>query len=86
MSITRRLTVQLASLALGLTSTAAPVVAQSTHVLVPADKVQWGPAPPAPARRGADRRPRGQSRGKGRGDAAPSDFPPTTTSRRTGTA
>jgi hypothetical protein len=26
--------------------TAAPCVAQSTHVLVPTDKVQWGPAPP----------------------------------------
>ena len=25
----------------------APVGAQSAHVLVPADKVQWGPAPPA---------------------------------------
>jgi len=47
MSITRCLTVQLASLALGLTFTAGPVLAQSTHVLVPADKVQWGPAPPA---------------------------------------
>ena len=47
MSITRCLTVQLASLALGLTCTAGPVFAQSTHVLVPADKVQWGPAPPA---------------------------------------
>ena len=47
MSITRCLTVRLASLALGLTSTAGPVFAQSTHVLVPADKVQWGPAPPA---------------------------------------
>lgn len=47
MSITRCLTVQLASLALSLTFTAGPVSAQSTHVLVPADKVQWGPAPPA---------------------------------------
>ena len=46
MSITRRLTVQLASLALGLTSAAGPVFAQSAHVLVPANKVQWGPAPP----------------------------------------
>jgi hypothetical protein len=45
MSITRR-TVRLASVALGLTMTIAPAVAQSTHVLVPADKVQWGPAPP----------------------------------------
>ena len=46
MSITRCLTVQLASLAVSLASTAGPVLAQSTHVLVPADKVQWGPAPP----------------------------------------
>jgi hypothetical protein len=46
MSITRR-TVRLASVALGLSMTIAPAVAQSTHVLVPADKVQWGPAPPA---------------------------------------
>ena len=47
MSITRCLTVQLASLALSLAFTAGPVFAQSAHVLVPADKVQWGPAPPA---------------------------------------
>jgi hypothetical protein len=46
MTITRCLTVQLASLALSLTFTAGPVIAQSPHVLVPADKVQWGPAPP----------------------------------------
>ena len=46
MSITRCLAVQLASFALSLTCTAGPVFAQSTHVLVPADKVQWGPAPP----------------------------------------
>ena len=47
MSITRCLTVQLAFLALSLTFTAGPVSAQSAHVLVPADKLQWGPAPPA---------------------------------------
>jgi hypothetical protein len=46
MSITRRATVQLAVFVLGLTMTVAPAVAQSPHVLVPADKVQWGPAPP----------------------------------------
>ncbi|HVH26613.1 MAG TPA: cupin domain-containing protein [Vicinamibacterales bacterium] len=46
MSITRCLTVFIASLALTLTFRSGPVVAQSTHVLVPADKVQWGPAPP----------------------------------------
>jgi hypothetical protein len=47
MSITGCLTVQLASVALGLAFTAGAIVAQSPHVLVPADKVQWGPAPPA---------------------------------------
>ena len=46
MSITRRATVQLASLALSLTFAVAPAAAQSAHLLVPADKVQWGPAPP----------------------------------------
>jgi len=47
MSITRRAIVLLASMALGLTVTVAPALAQSAHVLVPADKLQWGPAPPA---------------------------------------
>ena len=37
----------LASLVLGLALSAALVAAQSAHVLVPADKVQWGPAPAA---------------------------------------
>jgi quercetin dioxygenase-like cupin family protein len=46
MSITHRLAVRLAPVALGLICAAGPVVAQSAHVLVPADKVQWGPAPP----------------------------------------
>lgn len=46
MRITRRGRVQLATLALGLTVTVAPAAAQSMHVLIPADKVQWGPAPP----------------------------------------
>ena len=46
MNITRYATVQLASLALGLTLTIATGAAQSAHILVPADKVQWGPAPP----------------------------------------
>lgn len=46
MSITRRLTVQLASFVLSLISAAGLVFAQSAHVLVPAEKVQWGPAPP----------------------------------------
>ena len=47
MCITRRAAVHLAIFALGLTVTVAPAAAQSTHVLVPADKVQWGPAPAA---------------------------------------
>jgi hypothetical protein len=46
MSITRFLTALLASLAITLMAVAGPVFGQSTHVLVPADKVQWGPAPP----------------------------------------
>ena len=31
---------------MGLTFMAGAVFAQTGHVLVPADKVQWGPAPP----------------------------------------
>jgi quercetin dioxygenase-like cupin family protein len=46
MNITRCATVQFASLALSLTFLVAPAFAQATHILVPADKVQWGPAPP----------------------------------------
>jgi quercetin dioxygenase-like cupin family protein len=46
MSITRHLTIQFSILALGLVAIAGPAYAQSAHVLVPADKVQWGPAPP----------------------------------------
>ena len=46
MSITRRLTVPVATLVLSLASAAGPVAAQDSHVLVPAEKVQWGPAPP----------------------------------------
>jgi hypothetical protein len=38
--------VELVAFVAGLTLAAAPAVAQSTHVLVPADAVQWGPAPP----------------------------------------
>jgi ChrR-like protein with cupin domain len=41
-----RLTVGLAALVLGLSFTAPAAFAQTAHVLVPADKVQWGPAPP----------------------------------------
>jgi hypothetical protein len=48
MSITHSLTVGFATLVLGVAASAAPASAQSAgHVLVPADKVQWGPAPPA---------------------------------------
>src|SRR5688500_16625905 len=43
MRITHCRSVQLAALALGLTMTMASAAAQSTHVLVPAGKVQWGP-------------------------------------------
>ena len=43
---TRRAAVQLACLALGLTCAVVPALTQSAHVLVPADQVQWGPAPP----------------------------------------
>jgi quercetin dioxygenase-like cupin family protein len=46
MNITRCATVQFASLALSLTFLVVPAFAQATHILVPADKVQWGPAPP----------------------------------------
>ena len=38
--------VPFACLALALAIAIAPARAQSAHVLVPADKVQWGPAPP----------------------------------------
>lgn len=46
MKIISSASARFASLALGLAVAAAPALAQSTHVLVPADKVQWGPAPP----------------------------------------
>jgi hypothetical protein len=43
----KRATVQFVFLAVvGLAMTAA-IGAQSTHILVPADKLQWGPAPPS---------------------------------------
>ncbi len=47
MRITRQSLVKSALVALGLGLVAAPALAQSAHVIVPADKVQWGPAPPA---------------------------------------
>ena len=46
MSITRFAAVQFVALAVGMSAAAVTVVAQKAHVLVPADKVQWGPAPP----------------------------------------
>jgi Domain of unknown function (DUF4437) len=46
MKITHRSVIGLALLALGAFGAFATVTAQSTHVVVPADKVQWGPAPP----------------------------------------
>ncbi len=46
MNIIRFVSVQVASLAFGLTLAVSPLFAQSTHVLVMADKVQWAPAPP----------------------------------------
>jgi quercetin dioxygenase-like cupin family protein len=45
MSITRCLTVASACLAMSL-ALAAPSAFAQTHVLVPADQVKWGPAPP----------------------------------------
>ena len=47
MNITRHMAVAIASLSLGGALSTTFVFAQSAHVLVPADKVQWGPAPPA---------------------------------------
>jgi len=46
MNITRGLSVSLVALGITVAVVAWSVSAQSTHVLVPADKVQWGPAPP----------------------------------------
>jgi len=45
MRITQSLTVPFAALALTL-ACASPSHAQATHIVVPANKVQWGPAPP----------------------------------------
>lgn len=46
MSITRCLTVLSACLAVNLTLVPAAAFAQSAHILVPADQMKWGPAPP----------------------------------------
>jgi len=45
MKLTRRITV-IAAAAMMAVAAAATVVGQAKHVLVPADKVQWSPAPP----------------------------------------
>ena len=47
MKLSHRLSVRLAPLALGLTLAAGPAGAAQSHALVPADAVQWAPAPPA---------------------------------------
>ena len=44
--MTRSIAVRCAAVAVALTITGA-AFAQHPHVLVPADKVMWGPAPPA---------------------------------------
>ena len=46
MKITPRLSIVVTSLSLGAALSVAPLLAQAAHTLVPADKVQWGPAPP----------------------------------------
>ena len=46
MKTTLRSLIGLALLAVGMLAGFAPVFGQSAHVVVPADKVQWGPAPP----------------------------------------
>lgn len=48
MSINRSRAVGVTSIALGFMVAAGSILAQEpSHVVVPADKVQWGPAPPA---------------------------------------
>ena len=46
MTVTRRMTQSFVVSLFALGVAVAPAAAQSTHVLVPADKVQWSPAPP----------------------------------------
>ena len=46
MSMIRCSSVQLGILVAGLISSPVPAFAQESHVLVPADKIQWGPVPP----------------------------------------
>ena len=45
MKITHRLSIAFTSLGLAAALTATLVVGQAAHVLVPADKVKWGPGP-----------------------------------------
>jgi hypothetical protein len=47
MSITRCLIATITSVTVTLALPAAPALAQTRHILVPADKIEWGPAPPA---------------------------------------
>ena len=47
MNITSRSIVRFAALGLAVAFASGAAVAQSSHIVVPADKVQWGPAPPA---------------------------------------
>lgn len=46
MSSKRSIAIQLAAFVFACTLTVVPALAQSAHILVPADKVQWSPAPP----------------------------------------
>ena len=81
---THRIVVSLATLAVTFAA-ATPLVAQS-HIVVPPDKLQWGPAPPAlPA--GAEISVlEGNPGEKGTATLRASSSPPTTPFRRTGTA
>ena len=73
------------ALALGLTFTIATTFAQSPHTLVPADKVQWGPAPPVLPAGAQISVLEGNPSEKG-AVTLRLRFPPATASRRTGTA
>jgi quercetin dioxygenase-like cupin family protein len=46
MSLTRRFSIAVASVSVAGVLFATTVLTQHAHVLVPADKVQWGPGPP----------------------------------------
>jgi hypothetical protein len=47
MSSKRFTAIHLAALLFAFTMAVVPALAQSSHIVVPADKVQWAPAPPA---------------------------------------